>query len=65
MESLVAKELTTYMSRMKHASCLMISAKCEEMPMGGPGSGRWPRWETKDTVEHCLSLDVRARQRGH
>jgi hypothetical protein len=33
--------------------------------MGGPGSGRWPRWETKDTVEHCLSLDVRAWQRGH
>jgi hypothetical protein len=33
--------------------------------MGGPGSGRWSRWGTKDTVESCRCLDVRAWQRGH
>ena len=33
--------------------------------MGGPGSGRWYRWDTKDTVERCRCLDVRAWQRGH
>jgi hypothetical protein len=31
--------------------------------MGGPGSGRWYRWDTKDTVEGCRRLDVRDWQR--
>jgi hypothetical protein len=31
--------------------------------MGGPGSGRWYRWDTKPTVEHYRSLDVRDWQR--
>jgi hypothetical protein len=26
--------------------------------MGGSGSGRWYRWDKKDTVEDCRSLDV-------
>jgi len=28
------------------------------MDVGGPGSGRWYRWGTKDTVEGCRCLDV-------
>jgi hypothetical protein len=32
--------------------------------MGGPGSGRWYRWDAKDTVEGCRRLDVRVWQRG-
>jgi len=31
--------------------------------LGGPGSGRWYRWHTKDTVEGCRRLDVRDWQR--
>jgi hypothetical protein len=31
--------------------------------MGGPGSGRWSRGDTKPTVEHYRSLDVREWQR--
>jgi len=31
--------------------------------MGGPGSGRWYRWDTKRTIEGHPSLDVRAWQR--
>ena len=27
--------------------------------MGGPGSGQWYRWDTKPTVEHYRSIDVR------
>jgi hypothetical protein len=33
--------------------------------MGGPGSGRWYRWGTKDTVDGCRHLDVRTWQRGN
>lgn len=32
--------------------------------MGGSGSGRWYRWDAKDTVEGCRRLDVRVWQRG-
>lgn len=31
--------------------------------MGGPNSGSWYRWKTKDTVEESRSLDVRRWQR--
>jgi hypothetical protein len=31
--------------------------------MGGIGSGRWYRWDKKNTVEDCGSLDVRRWQR--
>lgn len=31
--------------------------------MGGPGSGRWYRWGTRETVEGCLRIDVRDWQR--
>jgi hypothetical protein len=31
--------------------------------MGGPGSGQWYRWDTKPTVEHYRSIDVREWQR--
>jgi hypothetical protein len=31
--------------------------------MGGAGSGRWYRWNSKDTVEARQSLDIRAWQR--
>lgn len=31
--------------------------------MGGRGSGRWYRWDTKDTTGECRSLDVRDWQR--
>jgi len=27
--------------------------------MGGPGSGRWYRWDTKGTIEGCRRIDVR------
>jgi hypothetical protein len=30
--------------------------------MGGPGSGRWYRWNRKDTVEEHQALDIRAWQ---
>jgi hypothetical protein len=32
--------------------------------MGGPDSGRWYRWDAKDTVEGCRRLDVRVWERG-
>jgi hypothetical protein len=31
--------------------------------LGGPGSGRWYRWDAKGTVEGCRRLDVREWQR--
>ncbi len=31
--------------------------------MGGLGSGRWYRWDSKDTVESRQSLDIREWQR--
>jgi hypothetical protein len=31
--------------------------------MGGPGSEQWYRWDTKPTVEHYQSIDVRQWQR--
>jgi len=31
--------------------------------MGGPGSGRWYRWNRKDTVEEHHALDIRTWQR--
>jgi hypothetical protein len=36
---------------------LMISV--EKRHMGGVGSRNWHRWDKKDTVEDCRSLDVR------
>jgi hypothetical protein len=41
----------------------MISAKMGESPMGGFGSGQWPRRQTKDTVDSYPRLDIRAWQR--
>jgi hypothetical protein len=35
---------------------LCISVK--KRHMGGVGSGNWHRWDKKDTVEDCRSLDV-------
>jgi hypothetical protein len=31
--------------------------------MGGPGSGRWYRWNTKNTAKSCQHIDVRDWQR--
>jgi hypothetical protein len=31
--------------------------------MGGLGSGQWPRWQAKDTVQRHLGLDIRDWQR--
>jgi hypothetical protein len=31
--------------------------------MGGRGSGRWYRWDSKDTIESCRRIDVRRLQR--
>jgi hypothetical protein len=33
------------------------------MRMGGIGSGRWSRWDTKRTVESCRAIDIRLWQR--
>jgi hypothetical protein len=41
----------------------MISGKTWEANMGGPGSGHWSRWQTKDTAERCRRIDIRDWQR--
>src|SRR5262249_40730879 len=34
--------------------------------MGGPGSGRWHRWDTRSTLDELLSLDIRLlKRRGY
>jgi hypothetical protein len=59
-ETLVAQGTAGNLHVENRGTCLMISVKVQRDSMGGPGSGRWYRWQgSKTTAEGCRQIDVR------